>query len=504
MAYLDSAAVDFQPLSIAEKISKYQFHYIYYKEIERNFEQANRYTDSVIALFDDDAFRREHLSEYRLWVLNKGDVLINLNQFNEAFRYYYIGKSIIENEGDSCSRAHFSARLGLVRYRQMNYRDAVHYFKQSFAEHQLCVEQRSENYYEAVHEVQGVLNNIGWFYELLNEPDSALFYYDKALHFLSNKGNSYPSNVRDIEMAKAVIYGNVGGLYSKIGRLDSAAVLLQKSVEINRRPGYDQRDLQSAQIKLAELYVRQGRLPEAEMQLKNAQSGLDSLPNKEYDLRLMKVRSLYHNKAGNADQAYDFLQAYHHLKDSASFLNQHVLGTDFVKEFESIEQHLNLERLRGEHKQRTVFLVISGIALLLISCVVYLVYRNWQSSKRNVEHLKALNDRVQEKNEKLQLALLALQDSQQENTRILTMIAHDLRTPVANIKLGVDMLLGHHTADDLQHDFLDVIGKSSNHLLEMVEELMPTHEKDTTREKEPINLAAMMSDCVELMHFKTK
>ncbi len=502
MAYLDSALQTLQPLSATEKIDRYQFHYIYYKEIKRDFEQANRYTDSVIILFDDEDFRRQHAYKYCLWMLNKGDVLINLDQFQEAFRYYYIGRSMIEREGDSCSRVDFSSRLAIVRYRQMNYRDAIRYFKQSFAEYQLCNEWREENYYEAVNEPQGVLNNIAWCHELLGESDSALIYYQKALDFLEAHAHRYPHHARDIKIAKAVVHGNLGGLYTKMGKLDSAGFFLQQSIATNSLPGYDHRDLQSAQIKLAELFIAQGRLDEAELQLLDVQAGLDSLPSLEYELRMLKAKWLCHDKMNNVQQAYASIQAYNQLKDATESLNQHILSTDFVKEFENIEQNLRLERLRFANRQNHIFLAIIGVALLLVSCVVYLVYRNWQSSKKNLVDLKEANDRIQEKNEKLQLALLALQDSQQDNTRILAMIAHDLRTPVANIKLGVDMLLSHHAANSVQRELLDVIGKSSGHLLEMVEELMHTYEKDTSLEKELIELETLMSDCVDLMQFK--
>ncbi|WP_257667970.1 sensor histidine kinase [Parapedobacter tibetensis] len=160
----------------------------------------------------------------------------------------------------------------------------------------------------------------------------------------------------------------------------------------------------------------------------------------------------------------------------------------------------HLAELPSQNRQHVILLIIGIVALLLVLSIVYLIYSNWQRSRQSIKRLTALNKSISEKNEKLQLALLALQDSQQDNTRIIAMVAHDLRTPAANVQMSVDMLKqsnGLLSTDD--RDYLEIISKSTTQTLNLIQELMHSYEKDTSNSKDAIDLETMVHDCVELM-----
>src|SRR5690606_15073060 len=105
-------------------------------------------------------------------------------------------------------------------------------------------------------------------------------------------------------IAKGVIYGNLGGVYSKLGQYEEAVHYLTESIAINTQPGYDHRDVQTAQIKLADLYIKHGQLADARRLIADCRVGLDSLTNEDFELRWRRVQWQFHDKQGHLADAY--------------------------------------------------------------------------------------------------------------------------------------------------------------------------------------------------------
>lgn len=505
--YLDSTLNHHAPLSSAEKLAKYKFYHWYYTTfLQGDYVQANRIADSALLLFQNEAFKDRNLKSYGHWMLLKGDGLVRLKQLNAAFTYYYQVKSEYLDHWDPCELSRFASRLGFVRYKQNNYRDALHHYLQAYAHFCRCADATTiETYYEAVTEPQGLLNGVAWFYDLLGQPDSASHYYHRALTFLERESRRFPDKQKATATARGVIYGNLGGLYGKIGQHEKAMHYLTESVSINAQPGYDHRDVQTAQIKLADLYIKLGRLSDAEQTIVNCRTGLDTLSSEDFELRWRRVYWQFCDKMGHLPDTYAAFQAYHTFKDSLEESNRAMFGADFTREFEQKERELAYAELAYVNKLNYFFLWVSIVALVLVLAIVYLIYANWKRSKRHVARLSLLNHQIRRRNEEQQLALLALQDSQRDNTRIMAMVAHDLRNPLSNIKMGVDHLLRAHRRDDddANTSFLEIIGKSNDRALELIEELMQSYETDSAAGvTDEINLEAMVRDCVDIMQLR--
>lgn len=505
--YLDSVFNRHLPLSHAEKLARYGFYHWYHTtHLLGDYAQANLIADSALALFDHKRFKQRNLEDYGKWMLRKGDALVYLKQLNEAFNYYYQAKSDCFDQWDACKLSQFTARLGFVRYKQASYRDAIRYYLQAYSQFCQCSATTSVNtYYEAVTEPQSLLNGVAWFYDLLGQPDSASHYYHRALAFLKQESLRFPDQQKATAIARGVIYGNLGGLYTKLGQHEKALHYLTESVAINQQPGYDQRDLQTAQIKLADLYLALGRLPDAQRLIADSRKGLDSLPDEGFELRWKRVYWQFQDKRGHLADAYAAFQAYHMYKDSVQASNQAVFGADFNHEFERKEQQLAYTDLFYKNRLNYIFLLVSIGVLILVLIIVYLIYSTWKRSKRHIYRLNHLNDRVNQRNLKLQLALLALQDSQRDNTRIMAMVAHDLRNPLTSIKMAVDHLLEAEEQANASTRmlFLKIIEKSNDQALKLIEELMHSYATDSLADTpDEMDLEAMLRDCVALFQLR--
>ena len=506
-SYADSVFHRFAPLSRAEKLAKYNFHHWYYTTYLRgDYAQADLIADSALTLFELESFKNRRLEEFGKWMLRKGDALVHLKQLNEAFTYYYQVKAEYLDHWDACKLSQFTTRLGFVRYKQTNYRDAIRYYQQAYAQFCECADSKPiDDYYEAVTEPQGLLNGIAWFYDLLGQPDSASQYYHEALRFLERVSPRFPGNEKAAAIAKGVIYGNLGGLYGKLGRHEEAMNYLRESVAINTKPGYDHRDVQTAQIKLADLLIELGRLADAQRLIADCREGLDSLPNEDFELRWKRVHWRLHDKRGDLPQAYAAFQAYHTFKDSVEASNRALFSADFAREFEQKEQQLAYAQLAYKNKLNFISLVVSIVALVLVLAIVYLIYSNWRRSRRHIKRLNLLNERVNQRNKKLRLALLALQDSHRENNRIMAMVAHDLKNPLANIKMGVEyLLMAQEKGVEIPNpSLLEIIRKSNDRALKLIDELMNSYATLASAEpSEEMDLEAMLRDCVDAMQLR--
>ena len=79
--------------------------------------------------------------------------------------------------------------------------------------------------------------------------------------------------------------------------------------------------------------------------------------------------------------------------------------------------------------------MLAGSCGVLLLVMGWLVWRNAQHSKKNVERLTKLNDTINSQNLQLEQALSLVQKRSEEKDSILHIVAHDLRSPIASIMM---------------------------------------------------------------------
>ncbi|MBX3255055.1 MAG: tetratricopeptide repeat-containing sensor histidine kinase [Chitinophagaceae bacterium] len=480
----------------------------YFYTIRRDYEKALLYSDSALAAVKKLDGESAYPYWYSVALSNKADDLHALKRYNEAFNHYFLAREAIFKTGDTCLYTSYSSRLGLVAYQHQHYKEAASYFRQAFEQQFHCRQGDSSFSGHVIFAHQQTnLDNIGLCYSRMGMSDSALFYFDSALSYINSnyhhafrlQGQKKIIDTDFIASAKAVIYGNKAQDLMVVGNDSAAERLLKESIRINSIPGHAIEDVPYSLVKLADLYIKTGRLQLADDLLKQVKAGLDTSANAEISKRMYLLQAKYEEKMGNMALSNQYLNKYVFQKDSIDAANHDALSTDIDREFSYLKSEYELGILQKKDDRKNFYLVVATLAIVMFAITVLLILRNYAQSKKHIKVLGKLNAKISDKNLHLQNALVALQQSQEENNRMMKVVAHDLRNPVGGIAASTDLLLRDTNYSPEQRKMLEMIQASSNHAVELIQDLMYTNQQPAVAAHTPVNLMALISYCVEML-----
>ena len=356
------------------------------------------------------------------------------------------------------------------------------------------------NYYRK----QELQNNIALSFYMQGMYDSALTYYQKAFDYISDHQKADTSTFFYDEMAKGVVYGNIGDIYKKRGNFEEAEKNYKKSVAINLHSSREIIDAQFSYLKLAELYVDQKKLDQIGIALAEIRKSMDELPNPKGEIKWNKLSWQYHAFLNNKEKAYQHLAKFQALQEEDEKLNKRIYEVDINKQLELLEQENQLHLAQHENEVARTYLISAIIILILILLLSFILGRNWLHSRKHIATLKELNETVKTQNEQLEIAMSALQKTISEKDSILKLVAHDLRTPVASIPTMVEIILSED--DEAQKmEYLEMIKSSCNSSLTLIAEIMATADiSNNNIEKEPTLLNEFIDDCAAILALKAK
>jgi signal transduction histidine kinase len=101
-------------------------------------------------------------------------------------------------------------------------------------------------------------------------------------------------------------------------------------------------------------------------------------------------------------------------------------------------------------------------------------------------------------------SLSALEESHRENTRLIKVMAHDLRNPIgASGNLATLVLQESNMSEEHRH-MLELIRASSQSSLEMITDLLHSNTSPEDLVKEPVDLESLLKYCVEQLRFRAE
>ncbi|HEY0246050.1 MAG TPA: HAMP domain-containing sensor histidine kinase [Mucilaginibacter sp.] len=494
IAYLDSVFATIKQVSNYGRYYLYNRKRTYYSSID-DIKNGDLYADSALSVLEQNSLQAHYPEQYAYALLSKGSTAFALHNYNSSYDYYYRAITFAKQNLDVCKLKDYSYAVAMTLYSQQKYRQSANYFKQAFTEYLIC----KDNKRDAWH-MQEILNNTALCYTKVDQSDSALFYYNKALFFIKKNLVGLVTD-KDIAVANAVIYGNMGKVYYKKNQLDTAESLLIKSINTNLQPYGDHKDAQLEQVQLANLYLKRNQLESLHKTLSDLESEFAHDPSERAKLDWLMLMSQYYDLTHHEGSAFKYYRTYIQMRDSVNEVNKKAFQTDILQQLREKEQQLKIDTLTKDNQLSHIYLWLSVAIAILALTIIALVYHYYIRGKQNIQALTRLNKEVGEQKDKLEFAMVELEKSNNDKDRILKVVAHDLRNPIGGIAMLTNALMEENSQNEEGEQILSMIEKSAQNSLKLIHELLETdlHPDDTAIHKQYININETIRQCVHLM-----
>lgn len=182
-----------------------------------SYSDSVQYEKILEALYQES--QKSHLKELKAFVLQKqADFFWIRKDYAQSLEKYLYAHEAYKNLSIDTfpPKVEYIYTLGGRYYYFKDYNSAIKYFKEVW-----------ENIsYKYIENKPSKMNTLALCYSNLNNHDSAIFYFNKAMDLA----------IKDsVELWVGIISGNLGYIYLKQGNVDSALVLYKKNIELSRK-----------------------------------------------------------------------------------------------------------------------------------------------------------------------------------------------------------------------------------------------------------------------------
>lgn len=498
--YLDSATTQYKFLTPVQQFNRYEIHSNYFYHTKNDKKHAMLYADSMLHLFSKRAEQLKYPAEYGRALFLKGDLLFDEGKYMDAYQYYYKGKMAGSNNLNNCMLGDYTYRMGMIMYKQEHYLLAASYFKQSWAQTNTC-----DWSFRSFYRRQELLSNIGLSYSMIDERDSAIMYYNKALRYIDSLSAKFSRDNALLDVARAVVSGNEADIYIQQKDYKRASGLLLKSIVVNLRKGNDNADAQFSELKLAHIYEHENKQDSLIKLLNVMHLQFDSIKNLEAEASWNKFMARYYTRKQDTKLAFEYFVRFDVLKDSINNRNKMLKEADVTQQMKRLEKDYEFAELSKNNKLEHLYLTIAIVFGLMLLLIIILILSYWRKSSKNVKILDSLNRKIKDQNNNLEQALSELHVGSMEKDRILRTVAHDLRNPLGGVASLTALMADESEYTDEQKDLINLIKDTSNNSIELINEILDATESTQDKiykDTELVEINTLLSHSVELLRFK--
>ncbi|HTI58079.1 tetratricopeptide repeat-containing sensor histidine kinase [Mucilaginibacter sp.] len=175
---------------------------------------------------------------------------------------------------------------------------------------------------------------------------------------------------------------------------------------------------------------------------------------------------------GDLKMAMFYQKRFNKMEDSLSTFNK-IKNTELIQDYFALEKHLNdiadMERAGQQNKamlkwQRAVIVTLA-VALLVVVFVLFITYYFYTQKKKLGERLNEQNEGLMKQKQLIEVQAANLEVVANIKDKLLATIAHDLRTPLANLRNITDMF----GVDYLSKEEVHILMKDINPMVKTAE-----------------------------------
>ncbi|MES2003804.1 MAG: tetratricopeptide repeat-containing sensor histidine kinase [Bacteroidota bacterium] len=207
-----------------------------------------------------------------------------------------------------------------------------------------------------------------------------------------------------------------------------------------------------------------------------------------YSQRMARKLFDFYSVRGDSLTAATYSRQLLSLIDEQEKLNN-ASGIDYLDYAVKDEQ---VKSLTAKSNYQVALLILAAIAFLLAIAVII-------SIRQNLKRTSRLHEQVSNQNNQMQKTLSALEQSQEDNTRMMQIVAHDLRNPIGAMYSATSILLDKSDRSDEERTLLEMIHTSGKNSLELVSNLLQVQFRAEGLKKEPVDIGEMLHYCVSLL-----
>lgn len=434
----------FQGLSLVDSLKKEvlltqdssQKADLYYALSRANYaadqEMAIAYADSAIALSEI-----LNLPKIKANSLNiKGVSQLIQSNFEAAMATHLEALSLREELQDTVGLLESQLNIGNILYRTGNANEAAQRYRKALYFAQVSGNQRG----------QGLLyNNLGsYFRDLWQETDdksdldSANFYLQQSLKIktdLNDLGGAINTLNQLAELAR------------KEGDLRLAENYLNRALEVSE--GTQDKELQiSLLTELAEFSKEKGEFRKG---VNYAESAFQIAEEMESTFLISATAGLLasaYEAVGDYRNAFIFSERKIAADQVLNVEKNKRASEDLLIKYESEKKELENQRLQEQQKFLDLSIrrkneILIGFGVLLLVLVAGWVYQKKKNEELDLAHretkeilaqLKVQNEKIELQAKELELANLALKESNRIRERLFSVVSHDLKSPLASLQ----------------------------------------------------------------------
>ncbi|SEF87176.1 tetratricopeptide repeat-containing sensor histidine kinase [Algoriphagus boritolerans] len=378
---------------------------------------------------------------------NIGWIYYRQGQWQLSFEYSEKAYNLAVEAKDELQAARLMNNMGALYFEQQNYPMAIQQFKKGYElatkVNDLSTQIRS-------------LNNVALNMVQTNQLDSAMAYASLSIKLNENAGSPYLTSFADRV---------IGDVYLAKGAYDSAQVIFNRSLQIAQIQGV--KSFEAGVLhRLGNAYLKDGKLDQAEKIL------LYSIELCEENNFLDELSKSHRYLAKIYEENNDLQKAFFHqskfLVLNDSLLNKSnrdrlgLLQEMFQRNLE--ESELELLKAQNENqsyrlqtsRRYTIFFAVT--ALLIGALGIRLFFLNKNVSKFNADLLEQQR-KIEEQNLELANQSNQLKEMNDTKNKLFSILGHDLRGPISQVKSVIDLLLAGHLNQEEFNELLLVLNK---------------------------------------------
>ncbi len=334
--------------------------------------------------------------------------------------------------------------------------------------------------------LSNVTNDLGLLYMDQEKIDSAINYFTNVITIYKKHA---------IKEVNAFALNNLGLCNVRKNNFENAYNYFSASLEAMKKISNDY-GVALVQNNIGNLYIQQKKYDEAiDFSLRGLASG-----------KKIQSRETIANSYENLAIAYRELKKYEKSND---YFDKLLVLRDSIFREESAKSYAEMEsRYQNEKKQKEIILLKKDnaikdlditnqrrtktfliITLLLIIVIAAIIYRNYDAKQKLNKALNIVNDKLNEAN--------------QSKTKLLSIITHDLRTPVSSLFnfLQLQKSAPGRLSAEQQEKFNNQINASAENVLSTMEDVLIWSKSQMEKFEpviEPIDLGEFLDEILAL------